>query len=76
MNDISVISFIADEMLTSPHINAQMVINAAKLAEEDPQMFKLMKMWMYFPDNNDEGQMEVEKSIEDYLRKKSLWSKK
>lgn len=73
MNDPEVISFIAEEMLTEPGIEAEFVINVSKLAQEDNQMYKLIQLYMYFPDFDNEGKNETLKSIEDYMRTKALW---
>lgn len=75
MNDPEVISFIADEMLTEPNIEADFVIKVAKLAQEDKQVFKLMQLYMYFPEFDNEGKNETLKSIVDYMRSKALWNK-
>lgn len=75
MNDPEVISFIAEEMLTEPGIEAEFVINVSKLAQEDKQMFKLMQLYMYFPDFDNEGKNETLRSIYDYMHTKNLWSK-
>lgn len=73
MNDPEVISFITDQMLTEPGIDAKFVINVGKLAQEDNQMFKLIQLYMYFPDFDNEGKDETLRSIEDYMRTKALW---
>lgn len=77
MDTAAVISFIADEMLlNSPEDDrVQFVINAAKLAEEDPQMLKLMQLWMHVADYDKESQKLIEDSMRDYLRRKNLWKK-
>jgi hypothetical protein len=74
MNDPEVISFITEEMLTEPGIDAQFVIKVGKLAQEDKQMYKLIQLYMYFPDFDNEGKNETLKSIADYMRMKKLWS--
>lgn len=75
MNDPEVISFICDEMLTEPGINAEFVIKVGKLAQEDNQIYKLMQIYMFFPDFDKHGQNETLASIEDYMRTKALWNK-
>jgi len=73
MNDPEVISFISEEMLTEPDIKAEFVIKVAKLAEEDNQMFKLMQMWMYWPDFSSDGKDETMRTIYEYMTAKNLW---
>jgi hypothetical protein len=73
MNDPEVISFITEEMLTEPGIKAEFVIKVSKLAQEDKQMYKLMQLYMYFPDFDNEGKNETLRSIYDYMTAKNLW---
>lgn len=77
MDNTEVISFIAEEMLmNSPEDDrVQFVTNAARLAEEDPQMLKLMKLWMQVLDYDKESQDIIEDSMKAYLRMKNLWKK-
>lgn len=77
MDNIEVISFIAEEMLmnSSEDDRVQFVTNAARLAEEDPQMLKLMKLWMQVLDYDKESQDIIEDSMKAYLRMKNLWKK-
>ncbi len=74
MNDPEVISFICDEMLTEPGIHANLVIKIGKLAQEDNQMYKLIQLYMYFPDFDNEGKNETLESIYDYMITKGLWT--
>lgn len=77
MDNTNIISFIAEEMLlNSPEEDrVEFVTKAAKLAEEDPQMFKLMQIWMKISDLDLGAQRDVEFSMRDYLRRKALWQK-
>lgn len=77
MDTTAVISFIAEEMLLNSPADdrVQFVTNAAKLAEEDPQMLKLMQLWMHVVDYDKESQEIIEDSMRDYLRRKNLWKK-
>lgn len=73
MNDPHIISYIADEMLADPEMDAQFVINVSKLAQEDAQMFKYMQLWMTVADYDIQGLHEVEDSMKDYMRRKALY---
>jgi hypothetical protein len=73
MNDPEVISFIAEEMLTEPGIKAEFVIKVSKLAQEDREMYKLMQLYMYFPDFDNDGKNETLRTIYDYMHVKNLW---
>lgn len=69
------ISVISEEMLLASDDpdRVKFVTSIAKLAETDPQMYKLMQLWMYNPDYAIEAQIEIEASMRDYLRRKALW---
>lgn len=77
MNDIEVISFIAEEMLlNSPESDrVEFVTEAAKIAEDDREMFKLMQLWMRVADYDKVTQDILEDSMKDYIRRKRLWKK-
>jgi len=39
---LETLSYICDEILTNPNVNAQTVLNATKLASEDNYLYELM----------------------------------
>lgn len=46
MNNLEVIYFIRDQMLTDPSIDASFAWTLAKMAEEDHEIFTLLQEWM------------------------------
>jgi len=46
------IYYIRDEMLTNPKVNAQTILNASKIAEEDNYLYELMIDWMKVVDDH------------------------
>lgn len=72
MDNASIISFIAEEMLliSGDQDRVDFVTNVAKVAERDDQMFKYMQLWMKIIDHDRAAQEDLEFSMKSYLGRK------
>ena len=70
-NRLETLSFICDDILTNPTVNAQTVLNATKLASEDNYLYDLMVDWAKEIDGEAKTMMreEIVNYTEEIIRK-------
>lgn len=71
---LEALSIIKDELLMDKTVDARVVINAAKLAEEDNYLYELLIDWMKVTDENIKDMLrdEVLNYTEEMLRKMKI----
>jgi hypothetical protein len=71
---LEALSIIKDELLMDKTVDARVVINAAKLAEEDNYLYELLIDWMKVTDENIKDMLrdEVINYTEEVLRKMKI----
>ncbi len=70
MNDLDVINWTRDVMLQG-NVDADVVYNAARLAEEDTKMYHMFTDYAYYEGNRN-AQVEVYNKIVDYMEERGL----